>query len=174
MTDAYLGLGSNLGNRRANLEMAIRALTRLARVTAVSSLYETAPVGPPQPPFYNAAAAIETGLPPGSLLRFVKGIEEEIGRRPGPIGGSRPIDIDILLYGDATIDEDGLTIPHPRLTERAFVLVPLAEIAPNIVHPASGTTIAELSAGTDDAGVTEVSGPGWDGVAGGPPQRVRI
>jgi 2-amino-4-hydroxy-6-hydroxymethyldihydropteridine diphosphokinase len=175
MATVYLALGANVGNREANLRMAVRAVTRLARVTAASSLYETAPAGPPQPSFYNAAVAIETGLEPVPLLRFLKGIEEEIGRRPGgEPQGPRPIDIDILLYAGVTLDDPALTIPHPRLAERPFVLVPLAEIAPDAVHPVLAVTVAELARAAGDAGVRKVAEAGWDGVAGRPGGRVKV
>lgn len=175
MALVYLALGSNLGNREANLQMAIRAMTRLAGVIDASSLYETTPVGPPQPSFYNAAVSIETGLQPLALLRFLKGIEEEIGRRPGgETNGPRPIDIDILLYGGEIIEGPTLTVPHPRMHDRPFVLNPLAEIAADVQHPVLGQTITELAASAGDEGVAMVAGRGWDGVVGRPQERVRI
>lgn len=176
MATVYLGLGANVGNREANLRMALSGLTRMARVEAVSSLYETDPVGSvrDQPAFYNAACRIETGLEPESLLRFLKSLEHEIGRRPGgPTGGPRPIDLDILLYEDRVLETDDLTIPHPRLTERAFVLVPLAEIAPEVRHPQSNETLAQLANSIGHAGVRLIKDAGWDGVAGTAP-RVRL
>jgi len=175
MATVYLALGANIGNREANLRMAVRAMTRLARVIDASALYETEPVGPAQPAFYNAVVAIETGLEPIPLLRFLKGIEEEIGRRPGgEPWGPRPIDIDILLYDDAVLEEPALTLPHPLMAERAFVLVPLAEIAGDVVHPVLGKTIEELHRETGSDGVRKIADRGWDGVAGRPPDRVRI
>lgn len=167
MTAVYLGLGANLGNREANLRIALSAMTRMMRVEAVSALYETYPVGgPPQPPFFNAACAIDAGLDPLPLLRFLRSIEEEVGRRPGGERlGPRPIDIDILLYGDVTLDDPQLTLPHPRLHERAFVLIPLAEIAAEIRHPVLGRTIAELAAEAESTGVRRIAEIGWDGVA---------
>src|SRR5207253_2366745 len=124
----YLGLGSNMGNRRENLRLALGRLQPLVRVEQVSSLYETAPVGvEEQPPFLNAVARVTTGLRPRALLRLVKSIEDEIGRRPGPVWGPRPIDIDLLLVGDEVIETPDLTLPHPRLGERGFVLLPLYE-----------------------------------------------
>jgi 2-amino-4-hydroxy-6-hydroxymethyldihydropteridine diphosphokinase len=172
----HLGLGANIGNREANLRMALRGLTRMARVEAVSSLYETDPIGSvqDQPAFYNAVCRIETGLEPESLLRLLKALEHEIGRRPGgPIGGARPIDLDILLYEDRIHESPDLTIPHPRLAERAFVLVLLAEIAPDAVHPATGKTIAQLTQAVETGGVRQIKPAGWDGVAGSE-QRVRL
>jgi 7,8-dihydro-6-hydroxymethylpterin-pyrophosphokinase len=120
-----------------------------------------------QPACYNAACRIETGLEPESLLRFLKPIEHEIGRRPGgPPGGPRPIDLDILLYDDRTHESQDLTIPHPRLAERAFVLVPLAEIAPEVRHPQLGETISALEKAVDASGVRRIKAVGWDGVVG--------
>jgi 2-amino-4-hydroxy-6-hydroxymethyldihydropteridine diphosphokinase len=176
MAIVYLGLGANIGNREANLRMALRGLTRMARVEAVSSLYETDPIGSvkDQPAFYNAVCRIETGLEPESLLRLLKTIELEIGRRPGgPVGGARPIDLDILLYEDRVHESPDLTVPHPRLAERAFVLVPLAEIAPDAAHPLSGKSIAELAAAVSKDGVRQIKPAGWDGVAGSE-ERVRL
>jgi len=167
VTEVYLGVGANLGNRKANLRMALSAMTRMVRVEAVSALYETDPVGgPTQPPFYNAACTIDCGLDPLPLLRFLRSIEEEVGRRPdGERMGPRPIDIDILLFGDVTLGDPQLTLPHPRLHERAFVLVPLAEIAAEIRHPVLGRTIAELAAEAESTGVQRIGEIGWDGVA---------
>ena len=165
MTIAYLGLGSNLGNREANLRMALSAMTRMCRLVAVSSLYETAPVPEGQPPFYNAACAVETGLEPPQLLRFLKAIEEEVGRRPGAeLNGPRPIDIDILLYGDATFENERIKIPHPRMTERPFVLIPLGEIAPDVPHPVFGKTVGELAKGAGTTGVRRIKEPDWEAV----------
>jgi 2-amino-4-hydroxy-6-hydroxymethyldihydropteridine diphosphokinase len=169
LSTVYLGLGANIGNREANLRMALRGLTRMARVEAVSSLYETDPIGSvkDQPAFYNAACRIETGLEPESLLRFLKSLEHEIGRRPdGPAGGPRPIDLDILLYEDRVLETAELTIPHPRMHERAFVLVPLAEIAPDARHPQRDQTIAKLAERVGSEGVRRIKEAGWDGVAG--------
>lgn len=167
--EAYLGLGSNLGNRHANLRMALRGLTRMAVVLDVSSLYETAPQGPPQPQFYNAACRISTGLEPPALLRFLQALEQEIGRRPSAEPNSpRVIDVDILLCDDLVIDTADLSVPHPRLPERPFVLVPLVEIAPDAIHPTLGKSIAQLAAETGRQGVSLIASRGWDGVAGAP------
>ncbi|MFQ6019542.1 MAG: 2-amino-4-hydroxy-6-hydroxymethyldihydropteridine diphosphokinase [Dehalococcoidia bacterium] len=169
----YLGLGANLGNRQANLAMALRGVARMARVEAVSGLYETEPVGgPPQPSFYNACCRVRTGLEPRQLLRFLKKLEEEIGRRPGgEPSGPRPIDLDILLYDDRIVKEEGLVVPHPRLAERAFVLAPLAEIAAEVRHPTLGRTIGELLAAVSQEGVRRIAPPGW---AGPLPERLRL
>jgi 2-amino-4-hydroxy-6-hydroxymethyldihydropteridine diphosphokinase len=167
MAIVYLGLGANLGNREANLRGALRGLLRRGRVEAVSSLYETEPVGvSEQPPFYNAACRWETGLEPRPLLRFLQELEHELGRRPGQERWApRLIDLDVLLYGDLIVDEEGLTIPHPRLAERPFVLAPLAEIAADARHPVEGKTIAELLAAAGTEGVRRIAEAGWAALA---------
>ena len=147
MVTAYLGLGSNLGDRQENLSKAIERLSRKVRVERVSSFYETEPVGYlEQPPFLNAACRVSTELYSLELLAVAKEIEASLGRVPSFLDAPRQIDIDILLYGDQVIETSELTIPHPRLAERAFVLIPLAEIAPELVHPQTGHRIIELVA----------------------------
>jgi 2-amino-4-hydroxy-6-hydroxymethyldihydropteridine diphosphokinase len=129
MTVVYLALGSNLGDRLANLRAAVAGLEeRGIAVTARSSVWETPPVPADQPSYLNAVVAAETALDPPSLLRELKAIEHALGRRPGPHWGPRPIDIDILFYGDERIETPELTVPHPRIAGRAFVLAPLADI----------------------------------------------
>ena len=142
---AYVGLGSNLGDREATLRHALDLLARQARVVAVSSFRETEPWGfEEQPPFLNAAAAIETELPPRKLLDTLISIERELGRvRGGVRYGPRTIDLDLLLYDELELEEPGLTLPHPRLHERRFVLEPLAELEPALVVPGRGT-VSEL------------------------------
>jgi 2-amino-4-hydroxy-6-hydroxymethyldihydropteridine diphosphokinase len=165
MAAVYLAIGANTGNREANLRMALRGITRMARVEAVSSLYQSAPEGPAQPDYFNAVCRVETGLEPLPLLRFLKGLEHEIGRRPtGGTAQPRPIDIDVLLYDDATIEEPELLVPHPRMLGRMFVMGPLAEIAPEVRHPSWAAAAGEIAAGLGNEGLTVVSGAGWDGV----------
>src|SRR5579875_909975 len=126
---AYVGIGSNLGNRVVNVERALGALERLGRVVRRSSLYFTRPWGRyEQPWFYNAVALLQTELQPRALLDALKALEQELGRGSGERWGPRTIDLDLLIYDDVEMDEPGLRLPHPRLSERAFVLVPLAEI----------------------------------------------
>ncbi len=146
MTTAYVGLGSNLGGREAMIGRAVELLGD--EVIAVSSLLETEPWGyVDQPRFVNAVARLETSRRPRELLDRLLEIERELGRgREGPRFGPRTIDLDLLLYGDERIDEPGLTVPHPRLHERAFVLEPLAELDPALVVPGLGP-LPELLSG---------------------------
>jgi GTP cyclohydrolase-4 len=141
-----LGIGANVGGRRANMERALAWLTEVhgIRVVKLSRAIETEPVGgPPQGLFLNAAAEIETEKTPGDLLTALKEAEVQLGRTSTVRNGPRPIDLDILLYDDLILEEAGLRIPHEAMLERAFVLEPLAEIAPGRVHPHSGRTVAE-------------------------------
>ena len=143
--EAYLGLGSNLGDREHNLERAVSLLERVAAPVVVSSVYETRPWGyVDQPDFLNLACRVETALSPEALLGAVQAVEVLIGREPTFRYGPRIIDVDILLYGDLIINVDGLRVPHPSLFERAFALAPLAEIAPELVHPELGASIQML------------------------------
>ncbi|MDQ2715808.1 MAG: GTP cyclohydrolase MptA [Chloroflexota bacterium] len=145
MHTVYLALGSNLGDRRAHLAAALQRLHEIMEITAVSSIYETEPVGYlEQPRFFNMVCCGKTELAAHELLRQVKEIEVVIGRQPSFRNGPRPIDIDLIFYDDRHITEDGLIIPHPRMAERAFVLAPLAEIAPSVIEPVSGQTVREL------------------------------
>ena len=141
----YLGLGSNMGNRQANLDSALEFLSQRLQLKKVSSLYDTEPVGnTEQPRFLNMVCQVNTRLAPEELLTLAKGIELKLGRAPRTSNAPRPIDIDILFYGDQVVKTKKLVIPHPRLTERAFVLVPLDEIAPDFVHPVNNKTVREL------------------------------
>jgi len=143
-----------LGDRQANLDKALEFLSQRLRMGKVSSIYDTEPVGDAdQPRFLNLVCQAYTRLEPMGLLALAKGIENKLGRTFGKSNAPRPIDIDILFYGDLVIETPELVIPHPRLTERAFVLVPLDEIAPDLVHPVSGKTVKELV-----GAVTEVQG----------------
>ncbi len=147
-TTAYLGLGSNLGNRQENLAQAVKGLGSGPDVSVLrtSGIYETAPWGlTGQPHFLNMVAEISTHLSPHLLLDRVKELEKESGRQPSPRFGPRLIDVDILLYGNCVVDEPDLKIPHASLHLRAFALVPLAELAPKAVHPVLGSTIAQLA-----------------------------
>ncbi len=141
----YLSLGSNLGDRRANLRNAIGKLLNLGNLLAVSSYYETEPVEfTEQPWFLNCAVALQTELKAEDLLDGIMAIEREMGRQRTQPKGPRTIDIDILLFGKATLRTPDLMIPHPAMHERRFVLEPLAEIAPDVVHPVLKKTIREL------------------------------
>lgn len=150
-------IGTNLGDRAANLQRALDRLQSQLTVTAVSPVYATAPWGEPnQPEFYNICVAAETDLPPQDILAFIKSIEAEMGRVPSYRWGPRLIDIDLILYGSEVIELPELTVPHPRLAERAFVLVPLADIVPDFVHPVTGRDLASLLAAVDRDGVNRV------------------
>ena len=156
MTRAYVGLGANLGDRERTLRAAVEALAEEdgIDVVAVSALRETEPVGVgEQPRFLNGAVALDTTLAPRALLERLLAVERRFGRErvPGE-HGPRTLDLDLLLYGDETIDEPGLTVPHPRLHERRFVLEPLAELAPDLVVPGRGEVEALLTEAGSDGG----------------------
>jgi 2-amino-4-hydroxy-6-hydroxymethyldihydropteridine diphosphokinase len=165
VTRALLGLGANVGNREANMRLALRMLGEGCVVLAVSSLYASPAVvlegEEPGPDYLNAACVVETELNPQDLLRVVKRIEHDIGRRPAPRWAARPIDIDIELYGDAVIETGELRIPHPLMLERAFVMTPLAEVASEAVHPLARRTIGEQSEDVDVSMLRHVRGPEW-------------
>jgi len=162
---AYLSAGSNLGDRQSNLEQAVAALNaRGAVVRKTSSVYETEPVGfRDQPWFLNIAIAIETAFSPIELLDACQKIEQEHGRIRTFANAPRTLDLDILLYEDLTSTTPRLTVPHPRMAERRFVLMPLAEIAPEIVNPVLGQTIKTLLAACKDPSQVRRSG---DRIAG--------
>jgi len=149
MTRAYVGLGSNMGDRERMLWSAVHmlAFSPEVEVVAVSSVRETDPVGlTDQPRFLNAAVALDTELEPRALLELLMAVERELGRtRDGPRFGPRTIDLDLLLYGDEVVDEPGLTVPHPRLHERRFVLEPLAELDDELTVPEKGAVQALLA-----------------------------
>jgi len=150
----YLGLGTNLGKRTDNLQAAAAALPPAVKVLRVSSIYETEPWGYiEQPAFLNQVIEAETLLAPLELLAHLKHIEADLGRQPTFRFGPRLIDLDILFYGDWVIDLPELRIPHPHLAERAFVLAPLAELAPTLRHPQTGKTILELAANISLSGI---------------------
>lgn len=156
MALAYLGLGGNVGDTRAYFEAAKEKLKGLGTIRAVSSLYRTEPVGlAGQPWFLNCALILETDMSPHDLLSSLKVIEKELGRIPTVTNGPREIDIDILLYDDMIIETENLTIPHPRMHERKFVLLPLFEIASKATHPILKKTIAELIVHVADTHICE-------------------
>ncbi|MDP9380849.1 MAG: GTP cyclohydrolase MptA [Chloroflexota bacterium] len=150
----YIGIGSNLGDKQANITEALQQLRSQVSIRRVASLYDTDPVGyTEQPRFLNTVIEGETELEPHELLTLLKGIERRLGRQQDFRNAPRPIDMDILFHGDALLDAPELTIPHPQLHERAFVLEPLAELAPNLCHPRLGMTVSELLARVDTSGV---------------------
>lgn len=147
MPRAHIAFGGNLGDVESNLRRALGAVGALegTRIVRVSSLYRTAPVGvTDQPEFVNGALEVETQLDPEALLAELLRIEKELGRTREQRWGPRTVDLDLVLYGDRVIEAQGLEVPHPRMHERGFVLVPLVEIAPGAVHPRQGRTVAEL------------------------------
>lgn len=150
MHTIYLGLGTNLGDRLRNLQKAVSSLSPVMSVTAVSPIYQTDPWGvTDQPAFFNLCLEATTTLNPQTLLHYLKNLETELGRQKTIKWGPRLIDIDILLYNDKIVKANNLTIPHPHMTERAFVIVPLADIAPDLIHPVTHQTIAELKTAVD-------------------------
>ncbi|NBD16545.1 MAG: 2-amino-4-hydroxy-6-hydroxymethyldihydropteridine diphosphokinase [Cyanobacteria bacterium] len=152
-----IALGSNLGESQQILEQAIQQLDTHSEVSvsAVSSWYETLPVGPEQPNYLNGCALLTTSLSPGDLLATLLKIENEFGRVRQERWGARTLDLDILLYDDQVLATEHLQIPHPRMRERAFVLVPLAEIAPNWIDPVTGSAIAQLKQSIDCSGILQ-------------------
>lgn len=151
----YLGLGSNLGDRRASLDAAAAALPPAARVLRRSPIYETAPWGYlDQPAFLNQVIEAETESTPAELLTELKDIERQLGRQPRFRNGPREIDIDILLYDDLVLNEGTLQIPHPRLHERAFMLAPLSDLAPGLKIPGQEGTVGEYLEQLDQSGIT--------------------
>lgn len=160
MHQVYLGLGTNIGQRRHNLQQAMAALAAAVTVTAVSAVYETAPWGvTEQPAFLNLCLSGWTHLEARELLQFVKQCEKQVGRQKTYKWGPRLIDIDILLLDDLVIQTEELTIPHPFLAERPFVLIPLADIAPDVRHPLLKQTMGELATAVAGSGVSRLAKP---------------
>jgi 2-amino-4-hydroxy-6-hydroxymethyldihydropteridine diphosphokinase len=156
LVTVYIGLGSNLGDRSKNLSGAVERLSSVGTVTAVSSIYETKPWGVEgyQPRYLNQAAAVDTSMDALDVVTELLSIEYSLGRAREEKNASRTLDLDLLLHGDSVMNASGVTVPHPRLHERAFVLIPLVEIAPDIVHPILDRSIAELAAESDRSGIS--------------------
>ncbi len=160
----YVGLGSNQGDREAQLVSALEAMSRIDAVAVLrcSSLFESAPVGPPQPHYLNAVVALECSLPPQRLLCILKQIERDQGRHPaGPRWGPRPIDLDILLWEGEIVADPNLQVPHLELHKRRFALEPLAELAPEAEHPVLGMTVLELLTQLDPQDVRRCPATQW-------------
>ncbi len=150
----YLGLGSNLGDRQAHLDAAVAALAPSVRVLRRSAIYETAPWGyTDQPAFLNQVLEAGTDLEPKELLALLKATEKQLGRQTRFKNGPREIDIDILLIDDLVLNEDRLRVPHPGLYDRAFILTPLAEVAPELIIPGQKQTVKDLLAALDTSGI---------------------
>jgi 2-amino-4-hydroxy-6-hydroxymethyldihydropteridine diphosphokinase len=155
MISCAIALGSNLGNSLAILEKALQCLEQFPQIhrLSVSSWYQTTPIGPPQPDYLNGCAILETDLTPEQLLQTLLRIEQQAGRIRRERWGPRTLDLDLLFYGDLILKTDTLEIPHPRMTQRGFVLVPFAEIAPNWIHPVTKKAIVQLLDEVDCSGV---------------------
>jgi 2-amino-4-hydroxy-6-hydroxymethyldihydropteridine diphosphokinase len=157
---AWIAVGSNLGDRWGRLALASRALRAAPGVAVVraSRVWDTAPIGPPQPRYLNAVLEVETTRTPGSLLALLQEVERLAGRTRDVRWGARTLDLDLLLQGDLVIREPGLTLPHPELSRRRFVLAPLAELRPDLRVPGTGTTVAGLLEEAPGLDVTPVGG----------------
>ncbi len=150
----YLALGTNMGDRAGNLAQALKWLSPQVRILEQSPIYETPPWGyVDQPDFLNQVVMGETDLVPKQLLRFLKGLEARLGRRNSIRNGPRPIDLDILFYDDLILEMPGLSIPHPRMAGRGFVLLPLYDLVPDLRHPLTGMTIREMVLEADVIGI---------------------
>jgi len=146
MVESLIALGTNLGDREGNLRRAVKAIGGLGRVSCASSVFETEPMYlDSQGWFLNCVICLESDLAPRALLDALHAIEAEMGRERGVRYGPRAVDLDILFYGDEVVSEEGLEIPHPRIAERLFVLAPLSEVRPGLVHPVLGKTVSEMA-----------------------------
>ena len=159
LVTAYVGLGSNLGDRSRNLQGAIDRLGKVGVITAVSSIYQTKPwmVESYQPRYLNQVIAVNTILDALQVVTELLAIESSLGRVREEKNASRTLDLDLLLHGDIVLEASGVTVPHPRLHERAFVLVPLAEIAADVVHPILDRTISDLADESDRSGISGIA-----------------
>lgn len=159
LVTAYVGLGSNLGDRSRNLQGAIDRLGKVGIITAVSSIYQTKPwmVDGYQPRYLNQVVGVNTILDPLQVVTELLAIESSLGRVREEKNASRTLDLDLLLHGDIVLEASGVTVPHPRLHERAFVLVPLAEIAADVVHPILDRTISDLADESDRSGISGIA-----------------
>lgn len=147
MGRVFIGIGSNQGDRLALISQAVRAISAAGgmRMVQMATIRETEPIGPPQEPYLNTVVEVETDQAPEELLKTLQGIERQLGRSPSPQRwGPRVIDLDLLLYDDRVVQRPGLSIPHPRMHERVFVLEPLAQLAPELVHPVLRQSVAAL------------------------------
>jgi 2-amino-4-hydroxy-6-hydroxymethyldihydropteridine diphosphokinase len=159
--DAVVGLGANLGDPAATLVSAVGALSLLGSVTAISTLYETDPVGPPQPAYLNAAVRIGFEGSARELLSALLDIERHHGRVRRDRWGPRSLDLDLLWIAGVEVLEDGLVVPHPRLAERRFALVPLLDVAPDAAHPRTGAPLRDWLASLPEGGIRYHPAPGW-------------
>jgi 2-amino-4-hydroxy-6-hydroxymethyldihydropteridine diphosphokinase len=167
-TNVYVGLGSNEGDREGYLVAALEAFSRIDAVAVLrcSSLFDSAPVGPPQPRYLNAVVELECGLPPLRLLTILQRIEQDLGRRrEGVRWGPRPIDLDILLWDGEVVAEPNLQVPHLELHKRRFALEPLVELAPDMKHPVLGVTVRELLTRLAPQDVRRLSATQWPEVS---------
>lgn len=166
LADCVIGMGSNLGDRLENMQRAVREIADFCEVRGVSSLYETDPVGPPQPMFLNAAVRIACALDPALLLARLLEIERLMGRVRLERWGPRTLDLDILWIAGACVRGDSLTVPHPQLLERAFAVLPLLEVAPDAIDPSTGSALSSRVRALDTSCVRRVQGPRWPTFAG--------
>ena len=163
MAEVYVGLGSNLGDRREHLRYALDRLGEQCSIKKVSSLYESEAIDCPGGKFLNAVVLLETAAPPNALLELLLKIEKERGRTRSASTEARTLDLDLLLYGQEVIKSDDLTVPHPRIHERAFVLVPLAEVSPELTHPTLGVSLSVLATRVSGNGTASRPNPlSWD------------